>query len=42
MMIGEAKCSLFGIRYLLFKTSQNLTPLEDYEAPTFSIDPKLI
>jgi hypothetical protein len=42
MMIEEAKCSLFGIRYLLFKTSRNLKPLEDCAAPTFLIGPKLI
>ena len=42
MMIEEVKCSQFGIGCLLFKTSQNLKLLEDCEAPTFSIDPKLI
>ena len=42
MMILEVKWSLFRIRCLLFKTSRNLTQLEDCEAPTFSIDPKLI
>lgn len=42
MRIEVVMCSLFEIKYLLFKTSRNLKPLEDCAAPTFLIGPKLI